>query len=212
MLVTGFIKPNRPHLFGIAGGSGSGKTYFANSLRDALGLDVCEIVLQDNFYLDQSEKFDFDGGAVNFDHPEAIDFEKLASCLRELRQGLATEIPIYNFVTHAREQQTKTIQPKAVILVDGILLFHLPVVRAIFDEMIFFDAPEALRFQRRLERDVRERGRTLEGVKAQFFGQVKPMHDQFVEPTKGYAHRIVEDSGSFDELFNEYRQKMAAII
>lgn len=208
--VTGSIKPSRPYILGVAGGSGSGKTFFARALRQALGDAHCEIVFQDNFYIDQSARFDGDGGSVNFDHPDAIDFPRLASCLEELKQGRSTRIPDYDFATHSRKALEIEIRPKSVILVDGILIFHPPVVRTVFDDLIFFDTPEELRFQRRLERDVMERGRTEEGVRRQFEKQVKPMHDLFVEPSKAFARRIVNDLVEFEAVLDEYTKRLKA--
>lgn len=193
----------------MAGGSGSGKTFFARALRQALGDSACEIIYQDNFYFDQSSRFDGDGGSVNFDHPEAIDFSSLAACLGVLREGRACEIPVYDFVTHTRAAERVRVEPRPVLVVDGILIFHSPLVRALFDEMVFFDTPEEIRFQRRMERDVKERGRKPEGVKAQFLKQVKPMHDQFVEPSKAFATRVVCDRGEFSAVLREYAEKLA---
>ncbi len=207
MPVTGFIKPNKTFILGVAGGSGSGKTYFAQELKDALG-DLATIVYQDNFYIDQSHRFDHDGGAVNFDHPDSLDLKLLARCLSELRTGHGTSIPVYDFKTHSRLKTELPITATKIVIVDGILIFHPDYLREQFDEMIFFDTPESLRYERRLERDVNERGRTPDGVKAQFFGQVKPMHDQFVEPSKVYAHKITRDLGDYHELFDYYKDKL----
>jgi uridine kinase len=207
MRVTGSTKLNKtPFIIGLAGGSGSGKTFFASALKAKLGSDICEIVLQDNFYFDQSQKFDGDGGSVNFDHPDSIDFKLLAQNLRELKNGNAVDIPIYDFPTHSRKKETLTIQPKSVILVDGILIFHAVEVRGLFDDLIFFDTPEQVRYQRRLHRDIHERGRTAEGVKAQFLKQVKPMHDTFVEPSKIHAKTLVTDDLIFKKLMDLYCQ------
>jgi len=209
MRETGFIKPNkRSHLLGVAGGSGSGKTYFAAALRRRLGPDLCEIVYQDSFYFDQSSRFDFDGGSVNFDHPDSIDFPLLAGKLAELKSGRATELPIYDFKTHSRKIETQRIESKPVILVDGILIFHSPPVRALFDDLVYFDTPEELRFKRRLDRDVNERGRTAEGVRNQFLKQVKPMHDAFVQPSMKHAHTTVHDIGEFDSVLDQYCTKL----
>lgn len=201
--MTASIKPNSPYIIGVAGGSGSGKTFFARALQQQLGASVCELVYQDNFYIDQSARFDHDGGSVNFDHPDAIDFSLLAACMRSLREGLVTEIPVYDFVTHSRAVTGLRVEPHPIIIVDGILIFHSPEVRELFDERVFFDTPEEIRYQRRLERDVKERGRKPEGVRAQFLSQVKPMHDLFVDPSKGFASRVVCDQGDFSVALRE---------
>ena len=206
--MTGSTKQSRPRIIGVAGGSGSGKTYFARALVQALGSQLCEVVYQDNFYIDQSHRFDFDGGSVNFDHPESIDFECLSRCLMSLKDGQATEIPTYDFATHKRTPVTLSIQPKPFILVDGILIFHSEPVRTVFDDLIFFDTPEELRFQRRLDRDVKERGRTPEGVHNQFIAQVKPMHDLFVEPSKCHARTVVNDANGFNVALDNYTQRL----
>jgi uridine kinase len=212
MRVTDSIKQSDCFILGVAGGSGSGKTYFAKALHEALGPECSSIVYQDNFYIDQSHRFDHDGGSVNFDHPNALDLKLLAQCLFELKQGLTTQIPIYDFVTHSRIKEKILAPSKHVIIVDGILIFHPDYLRAQFDEMIFFDTPEDLRFARRLERDVKERGRTEEGVKAQFLKQVKPMHDQFVEPSKAYAHCVIKDFGDYTEHFEAYKARLLSRI
>lgn len=209
--MTDSIKRSNTFILGVAGGSGSGKTYFAKELQKALG-DHATIVYQDNFYHDQSKKFDRDGGSVNFDHPDSLDLKLLAQCLSELKKGQTTQIPTYDFKTHTRTQETLKVEPKAIIIVDGILIFHPDFLRMQFDEMVFFDTPESLRFERRLERDVVERGRTVEGVKMQFINQVKPMHDQFVEPSKAHAHTIVKDLGDYHESFDLYCEKLAKLI
>jgi len=210
MRVTDSIKLNKVFILGVAGGSGSGKTYFADALHKALGNQLSTIVYQDNFYIDQSSKFDHDGGSVNFDHPDSLDFPLLADKLRELKSGHATQIPIYDFATHSRRKDTLHVAPRRIIIVDGILIFHPPYVRELFDDMVFFDTPEELRFSRRLKRDVEERGRTPAGVKAQFLKQVKPMHDQFVEPTKGFARTVVCDQGEYSDCLRDFLQKFSA--
>ncbi len=201
----------KPYIIGVAGGSGSGKTYFARELQKKLGDDLCSIIYQDNYYIDQSHRFDGDGGSVNFDHPSSLDFDLLAQSLEKLKQGFAIEVPLYDFPTHKRKIETINCQPKKIILIDGILILDSQVVRNQLDEAIFFDTPEELRYQRRLERDVNERGRTPEGVKKQFDLQVKPMHNQFVEPSKMYAQTVVKDSGDYHEalevFLNKPRQK-----
>jgi uridine kinase len=212
MPVTASSKQNKPFIIGVAGGSGSGKTYFARALQKAIGVEHCELIYQDNFYIDQSARFDHDGGSVNFDHPDAIEFSLLAAHLRTLKSGQHTAIPIYDFVTHSRKPDTLPVQARPIIIVDGILIFHPPQLRALFDDLIFFDTPEELRFQRRLDRDVHERGRTPEGVHAQFFKQVKPMHDQFVAPSMSHANIIVRDLGEYEHTLQAYLLKLRALF
>lgn len=209
--MTGSIRPDKqvtPFLVGVAGGSGSGKSHFVQAVVDRLGSRCCQVVNQDNFYIDQSACFDFDGGTVNFDHPSSLDFDLLADCLARLRKGQAVDVPVYDFVSHQRHPHTLKVGPKPIILVDGILIFHAPQVRVLFDELIFFDTSEDLRFQRRLQRDVRERGRTPEGVRQQFQTQVKPMNDLYVEPSKVYAHTVVVENGDFAEFLATFCLKL----
>ncbi|MFV8258215.1 uridine kinase [Bdellovibrio bacteriovorus] len=199
----------RPHIIGVAGGSGSGKTHFAKELQQLLGEDNCSIIYQDNYYIDQSAKFDGDGGSVNFDHPSSLDFGLLAEGLRALKSGQKLNIPIYDFVTHSRKKETLLGEPKKVIIIDGILILHSLEVRAELDEAIFFDTPEELRFERRLKRDVHERGRTPDGVRKQFELQVRPMHNQFVEPSKDHAHTVIKDLGDYSQALHIFRQKLS---
>jgi uridine kinase len=207
MRVTVSIKPSS-FLLGVSGGSGSGKTYFAQALQAELGSDVCEIISQDNYYIDQSRRFDHDGGAVNFDHPDSIDFALLASHLAAFKRGEEVDVPLYDFVTHSRIAETVRVKPKPVIIIDGILIFHPPDVRKKFDDLIYFDTGEDVRFGRRLERDTKERGREPEGVHNQFFKQVKPMHDLFVEPCKALANTVVRENENFDRVLAEISNRL----
>jgi uridine kinase len=193
---------NQNIIIGVAGGSGSGKTFFSNALHKKFGSQISTVIYQDNFYHDQSKNFDHDGGSVNFDHPESLDFDCLQTKLKKLKQNNEVEIPKYDFASHSRLSETKEIQPKKIIIVDGILILTQPELVDIFDLTIFVETPEHIRFQRRLNRDVLERGRTPEGVKVQFENQVKPMHDLFVEPSKENAQYI--SSGTDINLFNEF--------
>lgn len=195
-------------ILGIAGGSGSGKTYFARALYEALGPEKACLIYQDNYYIDQSAKFDFDGGSVNFDHPSALDFDLLGKHLNLIKNNQSIEIPIYDFKTHSRHQKTIHQRPTKVILVDGILILGQAQVREHFSESVFVDTSEDLRFERRLKRDVEERGRTPEGVHNQFYKQVKPMHDQFVEPSKQFANYVILENQNYDEVFNSLLKKL----
>ena len=199
MLKTKGYGVNEVVIIGVAGGSGSGKTFFAEALAKNLGKEVASIIYQDNYYIDQSHRFDHDGGCVNFDHPDALDFDLLANHLEDLKNGFGVEIPLYDFATHKRLLQTSFQPVKKVIIVDGILILTQAKLRNLFDISIFVETPESIRYTRRLQRDITERGRTEEGVKAQFETQVKPMHDLFVEPSKIYADII--SSGTNMETF-----------
>lgn len=198
-------------IVGIAGGSGSGKTTFATRLRQKLGEQNSDVLGQDSYYIDQSSRFDHDGGSVNFDHPSSLDFNLMASQLKELKNGKSVEVPIYDFATHKRLAKTTTLEPHKIIFVDGILIFSQPNVVDCLDYKIFIDCEEDLRFTRRLNRDVKERGRTPEGVKAQFYGQVKPMHDEFVAPSIEVACDIV-NVANFDKKLEEWSEKIKSLI
>lgn len=193
-------------IIGVAGGSGSGKTTFVKRLLESLK-DDCALISQDNYYHDQSDKFDHDGGSVNFDHPDSLDFDLMRKHLEVLKSGLAIESPRYDFATHTRSKKTDTLMSKPIIIIDGILILSAPQIVEMLDHKIFIDCNEKLRFQRRLKRDVEQRGRTPEGVENQFFKQVKPMHDEFVEPCKKCASDIVGIE-NFDEKVSYWLEKL----
>ena len=203
---------NDTFIVGVAGGSGSGKTFFAEALAKKLGPEVSFVLYQDNYYIDQSHKFDHDGGSVNFDHPESLDFDLMASHLEDLKNGFDIEIPMYDFATHSRLEKTKYQKAKKVVIIDGILIFTQPQILELCDETIFIETPEDIRFQRRLERDVIERGRTENGVKKQFEMQVKPMHDLFVEPSKFQANLVSSgtDMNAFYNLLSSIQKRIFA--
>jgi uridine kinase len=190
----------KPFLLGISGGSGSGKTTLANSILAHYGAKRSGILYQDSYYKDQSKNFDKDGGKVNFDHPDSLEFSLLAKQLKELKEGHRVEVPLYDFKTHQRLPKTESFEPKELVLLDGILIFSQEEILKDLDFAIFVDTPEKERFERRMRRDVRERGRTEEGVRDQFFSQVKPMHDLFVEPSKSKAHLIVSGLDHPEEM------------
>ena len=197
-------------ILGVAGGSGSGKTFFAETLAKRVGKENAFVLYQDSYYIDQSAKFDHDGGSVNFDHPDALDFDLLAEHLQLLKIGTPINIPIYDFASHKRLEKTIKQESKKIIIVDGILILSQPKIRELFDKTIFVHTPEQIRFQRRVTRDVQERGRTPEGVKAQFHSQVKPMHDLFVEPSKNHADIVSSgtDMDKFNSVLNSIIEKV----
>src|SRR5262249_18401642 len=155
-----------------AGGSGSGKTTLAKKIQKALGSKGCVILGQDSYYIDQSKSFDRDGGAVNFDHPNALEFSLMKTQIELLRLGRNIDVPIYDFATHTRSSEKEIVRNCPYILVDGTLILSQRPLVPLFDEAIFLEVDEDTRFQRRLKRDVEERGRTPQGVRDQFFKQV----------------------------------------
>lgn len=192
-----------PWILGIAGGSGAGKTTFARALRKLLLPENCLVLSQDNYYIDQSAHFVEDGGAVNFDDPRALDFSLLEEHLQQLRLGHEVNVPVYDFATHTRSPQHHRAKPAPVVLVDGTLILSEPAAITSFDLRVFIDIEESVRFHRRMHRDTVERGRTQQGVQAQWDNQVKPMHDQFVQPCAQGADYVVGDQGSWDACLQE---------
>lgn len=190
-------------LIGVAGGSGSGKTTFGRMLQANLGDHFCGILAQDAYYRDMHEYFDHDGGTVNYDHPDSIEFDLMVEHLKQLKQGENIRVPKYEFATHRRLMESTHFPCRPVVIVDGILLLTQSELRPLLDFAFFIETQEDLRFQRRLQRDVRERGRTPEGVRDQFFNHVKPMHDLFVEPSRRFADRIVSGEKSFGPVIDE---------
>lgn len=184
-------------IIGITGGSGSGKTTFARALQATLGERDCVLLQQDRYYIDQSAHFTGDGESVNFDHPDALDFELLRDHLLALKRGERIQAPIYEFSTHKRLPRTDTFEPHRFVLLDGTLILSQEIIRPCLDTSFFFQCTENIRFERRLRRDVRERGRTPEGVKKQFDRQVKPMHDLFVEPSREFATHVIPGDAPF---------------
>lgn len=197
---------------GVAGGSGSGKTTFVRALQNAIGAENCSILSQDSYYFDAVKEFDFDGGAINFDHPNSLEFPLLLNHICALKAGESISVPSYCFKTHARVGMTTLAANKPVLLVDGILLLSQPALCAHFDISVFVDVPEQIRFQRRLHRDVRERGRSPEGVTAQFHSQVKPMHDQFVAPSLRFANVVCDGTSPVEESVLRVLDEMRALL
>lgn len=200
-----------PYIVAVAGGSCSGKTTFAGKLFKEFGPDECLLILQDDFYKDQSDKFDYDGGAINFDHPDAIDFELMAQKVAELKAGRACGLPLYDFKSHSRLEKQKQVTPKPLIVVDGILILHPPKLVETFDYGLYFEETPEVRYERRLKRDVIERGRTPEGVKRQFDNQVEPMHQEFVRPSRVKADRVITgpiQEAEFQEIVQFIKSKI----
>lgn len=185
----------RPLTIGIAGGSGSGKTTVAQEILGRVGADRIAFLQHDSYYKDLSGLPPTQRAELNFDHPNSLETELLIEHILALRDGRPVEIPIYDFSTHSRTAQTFSVQPRGVILVEGILIFVDAALRELFDVKIFVDTDPDIRFIRRLERDITERGRTTESVIRQYQLTVRPMHLEFVEPSKRYADVIIPEGG-----------------
>ena len=181
---------NAPLFIGIAGGTGSGKSTFAERLAREFG-DKVTVIAFDNYYKPQDNIPMEERVKTNYDHPAALDTELIISHLTALGEGKCADIPVYDFKIHTRTEATVRVHPSPVVIVDGILTFHDKRLRDIFDIRIFVDADADERILRRLTRDVRERGRDIDGVVEQYLTTVKPMHGIYVEPTKKYADIII---------------------
>jgi uridine kinase len=184
-----------PLVIGIAGGSGSGKTTVAQTILQRVGPDRISYLQHDSYYKDLSGLPPTQRAEVNFDHPNSLESDLLIEHIRTLREGKPAEVPIYDFSKHSRTNRTFTVQPRGVILVEGILIFAESSLRELFDVKIFVDTDSDLRFIRRLQRDLTERGRTTETVIKQYLSTVRPMHLEFVEPSKRYADVIIPEGG-----------------
>ncbi len=184
-----------PLILGVAGGTGSGKTTVARRILERVGADRIAYVPHDAYYHDFSTYSRAQRDALNWDHPDSLDTELMATHIRQLRMGQPAEIPVYDFTQHCRAPQTVHVEPQPVILIEGILIFADADLRKLFDVKIFVDTDPDLRFIRRLQRDITERGRTVETVIQQYLTTVRPMHLEFVEPSKRYADVIIPEGG-----------------
>ncbi len=185
----------KPYVIGIAGGTGSGKTTFSRELVASLMTNRIVYISHDSYYRDLSNLPFSERVKVNFDHPDALETDLLIKHLETLCRGEAVDIPVYDFVQHTRSQEVEHIEPKPVILVEGILIFAVKELRDLMDMKIFVDTDADIRFMRRLTRDIEERGRSLKSVCDQYINVVRPMHEAFVEPSKVYADIIVPRGG-----------------
>ncbi len=200
----------KPLLIGITGGTGSGKSTVAKAIYRNFKKESISIIMQDSYYKDQSELTYEERTKTNYDHPHAFDTDLLIRHLNSLIRGEAIEIPIYDFTIHNRKKETLREEPKDIIIVEGILILEDERLRDLFDIKIYVDTDADLRILRRLTRDIRDRGRTLESVIDQYLTVVRPMHLQFIEPTKRYADLIVPEGGknrvAIDILVSTIRQ------
>lgn len=182
-----------PLVIGLGGGSGSGKTTIARSIVEAIGSDQVTLIQHDAYYRDQTDLPMEERVKVNYDHPESFETGLLVRHLRDLRAGRAVDRPIYDFTVYNRLPETVRVEPKPVVIVEGLLVLYEPTLRELMDLKIYVDTDADLRILRRLERDLKERGRSFDSVHDQYLATVRPMHLQFVEPSKRYADIVIPE-------------------
>jgi uridine kinase len=182
-------------VIGVAGGSGSGKTTVVRRIVDSLGPEQVTLLDHDRYYRDRNDLRLEERAALNYDHPDALETDLMVRHVRALKAGQTVEVPQYDFTRHARLSETNAFQPKRALIVEGILVFTDAALRDLMDIKVFVDTDSDTRFIRRLRRDVAERGRTMESVIDQYQSTVKPMHLEFVEPSKRYADVIIPLGG-----------------
>ncbi|MBR9989732.1 MAG: uridine kinase [Gemmatimonadetes bacterium] len=202
----------KPIVLGVAGGSGSGKTTVVRAILRHLGGAAATVIHHDSYYRDTSHLTQAARLAINYDHPDALETELLIEHLKELRAGRAVAVPMYDFAAHRRLPDCEHIEPYKVIIVDGLLILWDPALRALMDIKVFVDTDADLRFIRRLERDIMERGRSTESVIEQYTRTVRPMHLEFVEPSKRYADVIFPGGGHNDVAVDMLVTKVRAIL
>jgi uridine kinase len=197
---------------GICGGTGSGKTTITNRLTEVLSEESVLLLQQDHYYKDTPHLPLEERAKQNFDHPDSVDTQLLISHVRALREGHAIERPVYDFTQHRRLPATVHLEPRHALIVEGILIFENPALRNLCDIKIFVDTEADLRFIRRLRRDIRERGRTVESVIDQYMATVRPMHMEFVEPSKRYADVIIPEGGYNEVGIDLVIQKIRSLV
>jgi len=206
------INNDFPMVIGIAGGTGSGKTTIANKIVAQFDSQDIVIILQDAYYKDRSHLPEKEREKINYDHPSAFDADLLIQHLLSLKNNESIKRPVYDFFTHTRKTETITIQPTKIVILEGIMIFDNPQLRDVMDIKIFVDTDSDVRFIRRLQRDINERGRNLESVINQYLETVKPMHLEFVEKSKRYADIIIPEGGynqkAIDVIVSQIRLKL----
>ena len=184
----------RPLIIGIAGGTGSGKTTLVENLKEQFGADI-SVLPHDNYYAAHHDMSLEERQTLNYDHPAAFDTDRMIQDLEDLKAGKTVQCPVYDYAIHDRTEETLTLAPNKVILVEGILIFENKALRDLMDIKIFVETDADVRILRRALRDVEERGRSMQSVVEQYLATVKPMHEQFVEPTRKYADIVVLEGG-----------------
>ncbi len=201
-----------PIIIGVAGGTGSGKTTVALKILERVGFDRVAYLPHDAYYRDASHLPPAERARLNFDHPDSLDNDLMAEHMRRLRASQAVEIPVYDFKTHSRLPETRRVEPQPIILVEGILIFADRQLRDLMDMKIFVDTDADLRLIRRLQRDITERGRSFESVVNQYMNTVRPMHLEFVEPSKRYADVIIPEGGHNEIAIDMVAARLRSLV
>jgi uridine kinase len=201
-----------PILIGVAGGSGSGKTTVARALAASFRPEQVQMVLMDSYYRDRKEVPFEERSRINYDHPDAFDEPLLVEQARALKAGRGIEQPVYDFTRHERQADRVRVQPSRVIILEGILILAVDALRPLLDLKLFVDTAADLRFLRRLQRDVAERGRTVESVIDQYLATVRPMHDAFIEPSRRHADLIIPEGGHNEAALELIRSWIGRLV
>ncbi len=197
-------------LVGVAGGTGAGKTALVQALARRVGRARAAVIQHDWYYRDRAHVSEVARALWNYDHPDALETSLLVAHLEELRKGRPVEPPSYDFATHSRARPTQRLEPRALILVDGILVLHDPGLRSALDLRVWVEADDEVRLLRRMDRDTRERGRTRESVLRQYRETVRPMHAEFVQPSRRYADLVLDGQGEFESALAALRDAISA--
>ena len=198
----------RSVILGIAGGTGSGKTFIADNLISIYNSNSINVINLDSYYKDLSHMGHQDRVKQNFDHPDSIDIDLIISHLNQISDGNDIDIPIYDFSNHVRLESTKTISQSNVIIMEGIIALHYMQLRKLYTLNIFIETSDDIRFQRRLIRDTKERGRTIGSIKDQFESTVLPMHEKFIEPSKQFADMIIDGNSNIINIIKSIKEKI----
>lgn len=205
----------QPLIIGVGGGSGSGKTTVVRHILNGIGEKNIQLLQHDSYYRDLSHLPLNERKKQNFDHPSSLETELMIRHVEALKSGYKVEVPVYDFAAHTRSEETESVTPKEIILLDGILIFTEPELRKQMDIKLFVDTDDDVRLLRRIKRDIMERGRELEGVMNQYERYVRPMHLEFVEPSKRYADIIIPRGGenqvALEMVIATIREKLSSI-
>jgi len=199
-------------VIGVAGGTGSGKTTVIQRIVEELGTQDIDVLQHDSYYRDRSHLPPEERAHINYDHPDALETALLVAHLHQLTASNSVEIPIYDFATHTRQSETICVEPASVIIIEGILIFVDAELRSLMDIKVFVDTDDDVRFIRRMERDIQERGRSRESVVQQYLSTVKPMHLEFVKPSKRYADLIIPEGGYNEVAIDLLVSKLKSLL